>query len=89
MNKIIDSGKIVYKKYFKKPQNTKEHEKNFDSQIRARALVEFLLFKRKKSYNKKKVSTLHYYVAHPIIREMVINKKNLNNFLDFKNFFSA
>ena len=79
MNKNIDGGKIVYKKYFKKPKNIQDLEKNFDCKIRARSLIEFLLLKRKRkrNFNKKKLNILQYYIAHPIIRQMVINKRSL------------
>ena len=45
MNKKIDSGKIVYKKYFKYPKKLKHIEENFDNEIRALTLVEFLKLK--------------------------------------------
>lgn len=77
MNKKIDEGKILYKKNFNFPNNLKDIEGSFDNKIRAFALIEYL--KNKKiSYNypiKKKI--LPYYIAHPITRQLVLNKKNL------------
>ncbi len=75
MNKEIDGGKIVYKKYFKYPKNLDDIEKNFDDKIRTLTLIEYL--KSPKSYKFKKInnSSIPYYIAHPIIRLIV--KKNL------------
>ena len=76
MNKKIDSGKIVYKKYFKYPKKLKHIEENFDNEIRALTLVEFLKLKNKPLYKNNNKSFVPYYIAHPIIRHIVINKKN-------------
>ena len=75
MDKKIDNGKIVYKKYFKYPKKLKNIEENFDNEIRALTLVEFLKSKNKPLYKNIKKSFVPYYIAHPIIRYIVINKK--------------
>lgn len=74
MNKKIDDGKIIYKKYFNYPKNLKEIEKNFDNKIRALTLIEYL--KSQKNYKFKKIKTnlLPYYIAHPILRQIVMEK---------------
>ena len=48
MNNKIDHGKILYKKYFSRPRNINDIERNFDSKIRALTLVEYLKRKIKK-----------------------------------------
>tara|TARA_B100001287_G_C22657180_1_gene518388 strand:- start:881 stop:1513 length:633 start_codon:yes stop_codon:yes gene_type:complete len=79
MNKKIDAGIILYKKYFSYPRNLIEIEKNFDSKIRALTLVEYLKNKRKKKYKfiKSNENYLPYYIAHPIVRKIVLNKSHL------------
>lgn len=75
MNKYIDKGKILYKKYFNYPKNLLSIEKSFDDKIRAQTLIAFLKFKNNYKYSKIKDRYLPYYIAHPIIRNMVIKKK--------------
>lgn len=74
MNKEIDEGKIIYKKYFDYPKNFKEIEKNFDYKIRALTLIEFLKSKKIYRFKKTKKEFMPYYIAHPIIRNIVIEK---------------
>jgi len=75
MNKKIDNGKIIYKKYFDYPGNFNEIEKNFDNKIRTMTLIEYL--KSTKNYKFKKIikNYLPYYIAHPILRQIVIRNK--------------
>jgi len=75
MNKEIDAGKIVYKKYFNYPKNLNEIEKNFDNKIRALTLIEYLKSTKNYKFKKTRRNFLPYYIAHPIIRQIVINKK--------------
>ena len=51
--------------------------------IRAKTLVSFLKNKNIKSYKTKNNKNLknNYYIAHPIIRQLVINKKVINKLL--------
>ena len=74
MGNSIDTGRIVYKKFFKNPKILLNIEKKFDDKIRALTLIEFL--KNNKNYNLKKIKDVYlpYYIAHPIIRQLVINK---------------
>jgi methionyl-tRNA formyltransferase len=73
MGKEIDKGKIIYKKYFKKPKNLQNIEKDFDNQIRVITLVDYL---KKKKYKVAKVKDKYhpYFIAHPIIRQIALNK---------------
>ena len=79
LNKNIDEGKILFKKFFIPPKNKKNLEKNFDNEIRAEALVKFLKTNKVKPNNKfrniKKIG-YNYYIAHPMIRYLVINKRS-------------
>jgi methionyl-tRNA formyltransferase len=77
MNKSIDKGKIIYKKYFDKPKNLISIEKNFDNKIRTMALIEYLKKDKKTKFEKNKDKFLEYYIAHPLIRKIVIDKNNL------------
>lgn len=79
MNNKIDHGKILYKKYFSRPRNINDIERNFDSKIRALTLVEYLKKKNKKKYKllKNNDNYLPYYIAHPIVRKIVTNKNHL------------
>jgi len=74
LSEKIDDGKILYKKYFQYPKNLKLIENNFDNEIRAKTLVEYLKTKKKYYYKETKKKYMHYYIAHPIIRQIVINK---------------
>ena len=65
MKKKIDDGEIIYKKYFEYPKNLSQIEKNFDDNIRAKTLVEYIKYKRKIKIKKTKKEFLHYYIAHP------------------------
>ena len=77
MNELIDEGKIVYKKYFNSPKKLKDIEVNFDNKIRALTLIEYLTNKKKIKYPKLKSTNLSYYIAHPVIRQLVLDKKKL------------
>ena len=77
MNKSIDQGRIIYKKYFDNPKNLINIEKNFDNKIRAMTLIEYLKKEKKNKFKKTKDKFLQYYIAHPLIRKIVINKNNL------------
>ena len=77
MNELIDEGKIVYKKYFDNPKKLKDIEGNFDNKIRALTLIEYIKNNKKIKYPNLKFSNLPYYIAHPIIRQLVLDKKKL------------
>ena len=72
MSRSIDSGKILYKKFFDNPKNLSDIENNFDEKVRAITLVEFL--KRKKKYKNRLIKDVYYpyYIAHPIIRYLAL-----------------
>ena len=77
LNKKIDNGKIRYKKFYKKPKKSINIEKNFDNKIRAITLVSYLKSKSNHKFRKPTKTYMPYYIAHPIIRMIVIDKKNL------------
>jgi methionyl-tRNA formyltransferase len=77
VSKKIDSGKILYKKFFKNPKNLGDIEKNFDNKIRSQTLISYLKNKKKLKYKLKKKSYIPYYIAHPLVRLIVINKNCL------------
>ena len=77
LNQKIDEGKILYIQKFKKPNNLKLLEGKYDNEIRAKTLVNFLINGKKKIYTQKNNKYESYYIAHPIIRNLVISKKKL------------
>jgi len=77
ISKKIDSGKILYKKYFNIPKKLISIEKDFDNKIRALTFVDYLLNNIKYKDYKSKKKYLPYYIAHPIIRQIVLNKSYL------------
>jgi methionyl-tRNA formyltransferase len=81
MNSKIDSGLILFKKKFFAPSNIKDIEKNYDNTIRAKALNDYLKLNEKKRYKRTKKEPLPYYIAHPIIRQIILNKKTLKDCL--------
>ena len=79
MSNKVDEGKILYKKYFPYPKNLNHIEKNFDNKIRALTLVEYISSKKVKKYKNSRHKFLPYYIAHPIIRQIVLNKKKIHS----------
>jgi len=79
MSKSIDKGEILYKKYFDDPKDLKKIESSFDNKIRALTLIDFLKSKKNVNYSKVKDKFLPYYIAHPIIRQLVLSKKKYFN----------
>ena len=76
LNDKIDDGKIFLIKSFNPPKNIKSIESKFDHEIRAKTLIAFLKMKRRKIYKiNSKEKILHYYIAHPILRSLIINRK--------------
>ena len=82
LNKKIDSGNVFFRKKIVLPKNIKinEFESDFDNNVRANTIVEFLkLYNKKKLKIKKKYysksSCSSYYIIHPIIRGIALNKK--------------
>tara|TARA_A100001011_G_C13978935_1_gene702461 strand:+ start:32 stop:679 length:648 start_codon:yes stop_codon:yes gene_type:complete len=75
MTKKIDEGRILFTKGYSFPKNKIDLENDFDHIIRAKTLVSFI--KSKKSKFKKLNSKFDsfYYIAHPIIRSIILNPK--------------
>lgn len=85
LNEKIDSGRILLIKKYRPPLQKKLIESTYDDYIRANTLIDLLKLKKYKHYKKKKIKFLNYYIAHPIIRALVSNKKNL---MFFKNLYN-
>lgn len=79
LNEEIDNGKILYKKNFNYPKNLNLIEEDFDNQIRAKTLTCFLQSKKKFNYKKTKKKYISYYIAHPIVRQLVLNKNYIRS----------
>jgi methionyl-tRNA formyltransferase len=84
INNEIDKGKILLTKKFRLPRNLNHIEKSYDALIRAETMVSFLKMKFKKN-KKKRIKDKYkpYYIAHPIIRAIVINKKKFKFLRNF------
>ena len=77
INSKIDSGKILFKKNFEPPKKVKLIEGDYDYLIRAKTICAYLKLKKKRAFYLNKSSNLPYYIAHPIIRQIIHNKKYL------------
>ena len=81
MNKLIDSGTIIFKEKYQIPKNIFSIENIFDNQIRALNLIKAIELIKKEKFKKKnnRFSAINnykntYYVAHPVIRQIVFKK---------------
>ena len=83
LNQNLDRGKILLTKRYKIPRNQILIENKLDNLVRAKNIV--LVIKNLEKYlNKKKNIGKYfppYYIAHPIIRQIVLNKKSIKNTL--------
>jgi len=83
LNNKIDSGKVLFKKKFFMPKkiSIKKFESNFENNLRAITLIEYLKLCSSKSrkVNKRSYSSKseisNYYICHPILRGLVFSKK--------------
>lgn len=83
LNTKIDRGKVLYKKKFNLPKKIAitNFEKEFDDKIRINTIIEYLkLYSNKKNRLLKKnysskSNQSPYFICHPLIRRIVINKK--------------
>lgn len=79
ISRNIDEGKVLFTKKINYPKNKYEIEKNFDHIIRAKTLISFLKQKKTKFNKLKSKYSSFYYIAHPIIRNIILNPKLLLN----------
>jgi len=77
ISKKIDDGQILFSKTFDIPKNKKKLEDWYDYKIRAEAIIAYLKSPYKKYKKKNKSIYSNYYVAHPIIRQIVFDKNKL------------
>jgi methionyl-tRNA formyltransferase len=77
ISKKIDDGQILFSKSFSLPKNMKKLENKYDYKVRAEAIIAFLKSSQKKYKTKSKLIYSNYYVAHPIIRQIVFDKNKL------------
>ena len=74
MNEKIDEGKIIFLQKQKKPNWKKTYYAKYDYTIRAKTLVNFIKRKNKNTHSIKQDFKLPYYIPHPVIRTLAINK---------------
>ena len=67
----------MFSKQISLPKNLIDIEKNFDNQIRAKTLVTFLKSKKINIMGKNDKYINFYYIAHPIVRSIILNPKQL------------
>lgn len=87
ISKKIDSGKVIFVKKFKPPKKKEGIENEYDNFIRANTLISYLLSTKKNKIKKLKSKQQNfYYIAHPIIRNIVIKPKFLLKLNFYKKF---
>ncbi len=77
LSKKIDQGKIICSNKYPIPKNINSIDKNYDSKIRALNLISALKKLEKKKIKlkvNKKIKNSYYYIMHPILRLLTINK---------------
>tara|TARA_Y100000816_G_scaffold251164_2_gene201484 strand:+ start:429 stop:1118 length:690 start_codon:yes stop_codon:yes gene_type:complete len=83
LNEKIDQGKIICSNEYPIPKNITSIDKYYDAKIRALNLVSALkkLEKKKVKFKiNKKIKSSYYYIMHPVLRLLTINKlKNVQN----------
>ena len=75
MTKNIDEGRILFTKGYSFPKNKIDLENDFDHIIRAKTLVSFIQSKKNKFKKLKSKFDSFYYIAHPIIRSIILNPR--------------
>ena len=77
LSKKIDQGKIICSNEYPIPKNVTSIDKDYDSKIRALNLVTAIKKLKKKKIKfkiNKKIKNSYYYIMHPILRLLTINK---------------
>tara|TARA_Y100000816_G_scaffold191411_1_gene139500 strand:- start:7572 stop:8249 length:678 start_codon:yes stop_codon:yes gene_type:complete len=77
LSEKIDQGKIICSNEYPIPKNITSIDKDYDAKIRALNLVSALkkLEKKKIKFKiNKKIKSSYYYIMHPILRLLTINK---------------
>ena len=75
ITKNIDEGRILFTKGYSFPKNKIDLENDFDHIIRAKTLVSFIKSKKNKFKKLKSKFDSFYYIAHPIIRSIILNPR--------------
>ena len=75
MTKKIDEGRILFTKGYIFPKNKIDLENDFDHIIRAKTLVSFIKSKKNKFKKLNSKFDSFYYIAHPIIRSIILNPR--------------
>ena len=82
---IIDSGKILHVKEYPLPKNPSDIEDKYDHEIRAKNFID-IIKKKKLSKSRKNIKNIskiedYYFIAHPILRKITIEKIKKNKYL--------
>tara|TARA_B100000927_G_C16288390_1_gene398445 strand:+ start:66 stop:323 length:258 start_codon:yes stop_codon:yes gene_type:complete len=85
MTDVIDSGDILHVKEYPLPKNPRDIENQYDNEIRAKNFID-IIKKKKLSKSReitKNISKIedYYFIAHPILRKITIEKIKKNKYL--------
>lgn len=73
----IDKGKVYFVKKFNIPKIKNTIEGDYDNSIRAKTLSYFFKNSNRKTPRPKKEVNNYYYIAHPVIRNLVLDKNQI------------
>lgn len=84
MSKRIDCGETIYVKEYPLPKNIMTIENSYDDEIRAQNFIDIIKSNkkvtRKKFISKPDETKFYYFIAHPFLRRIAINKfRNKNS----------
>ena len=75
LNKNVDCGKILCTKKYNQPKKISDIDQKYDDLIRSKNLVYVIKNEKKlKKETQKKTNTQPYYVIHPLLRALVLNR---------------
>jgi len=74
LSKNLDQGKLLYIQKYKIPNSIKKIDNEFDDFIRTKNLIDVLKNNYRNNYETKSHKKTPYYVIHPVLRAIVMNK---------------
>lgn len=78
LSKEVDTGKILLKEKFKTPKFQNEWDiEQYDNYLRSKTMIKYIKSSVKKDKKKIKDNYINYFIIHPVLRKIVVNKKIL------------
>ena len=74
LSKNLDQGKLLYIQKYKIPNSIKKIYNKFNYFIRTKNLIDVLKNNYRNNYETKSHKKTPYYVIHPVLRAIVMNK---------------